>query len=283
MANRLLRLTERLYNVPHLITSSSFDTILSYLELRNAALSVTTIPVKQKEKDVEAESFSGVGVLNVSGALTYKPVMGMCGEVDGASYTGMQEAVEQMIGEGCHTIVMQFSSGGGEASHAFEYCNYLREACDEAGVKLISYIDEMAASAAYAYACIADEVIINPSASAGSIGCVVALMDTSKAYENAGLKRIFITSGANKVPFDAQGAFKQEFLNEIQADVDRLNMQFAAHVSSHTGLSVEEIMSFQAGMFNADEALEKGLVNKVMNGKQFAAYIADKNKNKGGM
>lgn len=285
MAKQLLRLTENLYNKPHLITAQSFDSILAYLDSRNLD-SVTTIPVNSDSSEPEGEedlpAVDGVGVIEIHGALTYKPVYGLCGEV-GASYQGIQNKAEMLIENGCKTIVMDFASGGGEASHAFEYANYLRKLCDENNVELVSYIDEFAASAAYAYACIADEVVINPSASAGSIGCVVCLMDTSKAMEMHGLKRIFITSGANKVPFDAKGAFKQEFLDKIQTDVDRLNLEFTAHVAKYTGMSEEVIKSLEADVFNADKALELGLVNSVMSSMEFAAYIADKNKNKGGM
>lgn len=117
-------------------------------------------------------------------------------------------------------------------------------------------------------------MIANPDAALGSIGVVIALTDTSKAYEKAGLKRIFITSGANKVPFDVDGSFKKEFLEELQADVDRINDTFAEHVSTYTGLSADTIKSYQAGVFEGAAAVEKGLANKVMTNKEFAAYVA---------
>ena len=97
---------------------------------------------------------------------------------------------------------------------------------------------------------------------------------TSKAYEMAGLKRIFITSGANKVPFDASGSFKKEFLDELQEDVNNINETFAQHVSAHTGLDVDTIKGFQAGVFSGSVAVEKGLANKTMTTREFASYVA---------
>jgi ClpP class serine protease len=96
--------------------------------------------------------------------------------------------------------------------------------------------------------------------------------------EKAGYKRIFVTSGENKVPFDEDGSFKKEFLEEIQEEVDKLNLEFSQHVSNYTGLSIDAIMGFEAKCFNADDALERGLVNKLMTNKQFAAYVADLHK-----
>jgi protease-4 len=116
-------------------------------------------------------------------------------------------------------------------------------------------------------------VIANANATVGSIGVVVALMDTSKAYEQAGIKKIYITAGANKVPFDEDGSFKKSFLQEIQADIDRLYEEFTSFVSIHTGLDTATIKSFEAGTFDGKTAVEKGLVNRVMTNKEFAAYV----------
>ena len=117
-------------------------------------------------------------------------------------------------------------------------------------------------------------MIANPSAEVGSIGCVVALMDVSKAMDNAGLKRIYIASGKSKVPFAEDGSFKPEFLQEVQAEVDRLNEEFASHVSTYTGLDVSTIMEMEAKVFNAKEAMNRGLVNAVMTTKEFAQFLA---------
>lgn len=277
MAHSLFRLYESLYNTPHLITQTSLDPILDYLENRN------TIELQVKNSSPKyinptpQKSDSGVGLINIHGSLSYKPMASMCGEAR-TSYVGIEEQAEQLIAIGVKTIVFDFDSGGGEASHAFEYSNDLRKLTDDNGVRTIAYIDKIAASAAYAYACQCNEVIINPSASAGSIGCVIALMNNSKQLAANGIERKYITSGKNKVPFDNDGSFKEEFIDKLQSEVDRLNLEFANHVSKYTGLSVEDINNMEADVFNAEEALEKGLVNKIMTTKQFAAYIAELHK-----
>lgn len=279
MPHSLYRLTASVFNRPHLITAEAFDVILNYLDTRNDAGIVKMYdeyeddPAPKQDKPYS----DGLGVLRVNGSLTYKPVMTMCGE-SGTSYTSLINQVEEMAEAGVKTIVMEVTSGGGEAGHCFECANEIRSICDEHGIKLIGYADTLAASAAYALISVADEVIANPSASVGSIGCLIALLDTSKAMEKAGYKRIFVTSGESKVPFAEDGSFKQEFLDGLQEEVDRLNLEFATHVSEYTGLDTKTIMGFEAEVFNAQEALERGLVNKVMTVKQFTAYVADLHK-----
>lgn len=282
MNHSLYRLYSKIHNTPHLITPEAFNVILDYLETRNSdgyQMAIKRSPLPDGSFDVTADdNTSGdIGVLAIDGSLTYKPVMTMCGEA-GTSYQSLVEQVEEMAEAGVKTIVMEVSSGGGEASHVFEAAEDIRAICDEQGIQLIGYADTMACSAAYALICICDEVIANPSADVGSIGCVVALLDQSKALEQAGYKRIFVTSGDNKVPFAEDGSFKQEFIDEVQSEVNRLNEQFAAHVSKYTGLSVEAIMGFQASVYNADKAVELGLANQVMTNKQFAQYVANLHK-----
>jgi ClpP class serine protease len=272
----LYRLYSKLHNTPHLITPDSFNVVLDYLERRNEVGITKMYDPYEQDDDSEAvtQSFEGtIGVLCVDGSLTYKPVMTICGEA-GTSYASLVEQVEEMIENGVTTIVMEVTSGGGEASHVFQAAEDIRSMCDEAGVALIGYADTMACSAAYALIAVCDEVVANPSASLGSIGCVVALLDTSKAMEQAGLKRIFVTSGESKVPFAEDGSFKKEFLDEIQADVDRLNVEFAAHVQKFTGIDAKTVMGLEAKVFSADEAVSLGLANKVMTNKQFASYVA---------
>lgn len=276
MNHSLYRLYSKLHNTPHLITPEAFSVVLDYFEYRNGDEFKMMIPTDKAERPVGATS-GDIGVLMVDGSLTYKPVMTMCGEA-GTSYQSLVAQVEQMADEGIKTIVMEVTSGGGEASHVFQAAEDIRAICDENGIKLVGYADTMAASAAYALIAICDEVIANPSASLGSIGCVVALLDTSKAMEQAGLKRIFITSGESKVPFAEDGSFKKEFLDEIQEDVNRLNADFAVHVEKYTGIDVATVMGFEAKVFSADEAVKRGLANQVMTNKQFAAYVASLHK-----
>lgn len=271
----VMRLTSSVYNTPHLITSDSLEKILTYLDLRNNQL-IDQVEDDEENTDDSADKIGNVGYIKVHGALTYKPVMGMCGEVQGTSYIGLLEQVESLIEEGVSVIVMDFSSPGGQASHINEYSKAIRKLATDNNVELIAYVDEMACSGGYWLACECDEVIANPDSTIGSIGVVVALTDFSVAMEKAGIKRVFITAGANKVPFDTEGKFKPEFLAKVQKEVDDLNEKFAAHVSEQTGLSVQEVKDLSADTFTAEEALSIGLINSIKTHSEFVEYISAK-------
>jgi ClpP class serine protease len=271
-AHQLWRLSQTVWNTPHLITAEGLTPILEYLNQRNIGAAMVAPPEKKTAKR-KLENVNGLAELSIDGPLTYKPVETMCGP-QGVSYQGILDDAEQLIADGAKTIIMTHSSPGGEAAHCFATAADLREMCDESNVRLISYIDTLSASASLALGVIADEVIIHPSATTGSVGCVVALMDKSKAMSDAGLKPIYISSTPGKTPFAADGSFSAEFLEQLQEDVTRLGNQFAEHVNKFTGIPVEDVLAMNARMYHAEAALEVGLVNKIMDHKQFVAYVS---------
>lgn len=271
MSHQLYRLLDSVYNTPHLVTEAALVPVVDYLQARNSA-GFTLVPGAETVEMKKAEKLGAVGEIEIDGVLTYKPVVGMCGP-EGVSYTSILRDAAELIEAGCTTILLTHSSPGGQAAHCFTTANELRRMADDAGVRLISYIDTMSASASLALGIVADEVIIHPSAQTGSIGCVVALMDSSKAMADAGYKPIYIASTPGKTPFEADGSFSKEFLNEIQEEVTRLGTEFAEHVSANTGIDVETILKMDAKMFNPQAALDAGLVNKIMNHNQLAEYL----------
>lgn len=285
MAHKLLRLTERLYNIPHLVTQESLDNILTFLKERNTG----TMLVKQKMDDGEGGEYgngsdevcynpdTGVGVIEIEGPLTDKKIdySPMCGGDESCSYEGILDQGNMLAEMGATTIVLQIDSGGGEAYGCFESANELKSICDEKGIKLITYVDGNACSAAYAWACIADEIILNPYAEVGSVGVVVSLMNNAKQLEKMGIQRTYVYAGESKIPFTPDGEFREEFIADIQRKVDSTYNDFVAHVSKYTGLSVDAVKKTQAASYMADEAVSNGMADKVMSRIDFANYLAD--------
>lgn len=275
MSHKLLRLSSQVFNTPHLITAETLAPITDYFVSRNIG------DVKMMEDDDEyvysdpdeVEVINGTAFIEVEGALTYKPQQGMCTPA-GCSYTSLIGKSQYALAMGAKNLVFTYASGGGQALGCFLSANEVRQMADAAGAKIYAYIEEGAHSAAYAWACTADEVIISPDASAGSIGCIIALYDQSKRMSDMGVKQVIISSTPGKSPFAEDGSFSQKFLDKLQEDVTRLGNQFAEHVSKYTGLSVETILALDAQSFHAEKALEIGLVNKIQTPREFLNYLA---------
>ena len=288
----------QIYNKPHLILPDNLQQICSYLDKRNgstvwkdeivnAAIKSNLAAKEYKESLSYGESENcdtklytvenGIAYLNIEGTLTYKPTMFsmLCG---GMSYLELQDAVKQIAQDsGIKTVVMTVDSGGGEAYGAFETSRLIKKELKRSNKKIITYVDGMMASAAYALGCCSDEIIMNPDAQVGSIGVVIKLTDESEHQAMEGEKDIWIYAGDNKVPFDADGHFKQEFLDRLQLSVDETYSEFIGLVGEMRNLPYSAIAATQANVFRSSQALSIRLADKIMIRSDFESYLADVN------
>ena len=290
----------QIYNKPHLILPDNLKQICSYLETRNGtsvwkdeivnAAIKSNLAAKDYKESLgygEADdccepciySVEGnVAYLNIEGTLTYKPTMFsmLCG---GVSYLELQDAAKEIAQDSnIKYVVMTYSSGGGEAYSCMESSRFIRNELKSAGKQIITYVDGMMASAAYALGCNADEIIMNPDAQVGSIGVVVHLEDKSEHQAMEGEKDVWIYAGDNKVPFDNDGHFKQDFLDRLQASVDETYGDFVSLVSDMRNLTPESVIATQATVYRAKQALELKLADKVMTRSEFETYITSLSK-----
>lgn len=283
MAHELKLLTRKLNNTPHLIDPVSFQGILEYLTERNVGEMAIDSKSKQKEERyLNYNSDTKVGTISVEGPITYKSTgwEALCG---GCSYESVVEQFNSMVDMGAKTVILWADSGGGEAYGMMETGRYLRKRADESGIKILTYVDGLSASACYGLSCIADEVIANPNAEVGSIGVVVRLINDSKALEQKGYERTFVYAGGNKVPFNAEGEFREEFLADIQGKVDTLYEEFTAYVSEMRDIPVDQVKSTEAKVFMAKDSISLGLVDKIMTHEEFMDYQAEFSKKENNM
>lgn len=69
MSHKLIRLTEKLYNTPHLITDSSIDRIVSYLEDRNSGVFEMAVKDsgKSKSRELSYNPDTKIGYISMDG------------------------------------------------------------------------------------------------------------------------------------------------------------------------------------------------------------------------
>lgn len=276
MAHELARFRSKLFDTPLLVDSKSFESILNYVDKRCEG----TVDVVQKEASSEFSMHStlhyaesNLGVIHISGPLTNKSTgwEALCG---GTSYESIKEDFEALLEAGTRTVAFMVESGGGEAYGMMDTGNYLRKLADENGVRIISYVDGLSASAAYGLTAISDEIISNKNSEIGSIGVLIRLMNDSKALEMEGYQRSFISAGTQKIPYSEDGSFRKEFLDDLQYKVDTLYTDFAEYVAEHRNLSVEAVRNTQANTFLAGDAIALGLADRILTQEEFYSYLS---------
>jgi len=279
MAHQLLRIKEKLSNTPHLMHLQSFETVLDYLDSREASdFKLDDDEDSPSNKVTNRYSFNsdlGVAVMDIQGPLTDKPVTMMGMDCGGTSYQNLKADFTYLVDNGAKTIAFMVDSGGGSAYGLFDAANYIKAYAQANDVTILSYVDGLSASAAYALTAISDQIITNVQSDIGSIGVVVQLINDSKALEKEGYERTFITAGASKTPFANDGSFKPAFLEDIQSKVDILYDSFTEFVAENRSISVEAVRATEAKTFLSGDALKLGLADKVMSIEDFYEYLAD--------
>jgi len=279
MAHKVSRLEKKkVFNTPHLITSTGLEEVVSYLDERPSGmmskeeLAIARDIYREKKKNNLGEK--SVAVIPISGVLTYEETFfgAICGM---SSYQGILGMMNQAVDEGYSTVVLDVDSGGGEAYGVFELAKDLRRLSTENNIKLIAYVDGISASAAYGLSVAADEIILNPYAEVGSIGVVTKLMNNNEQMKKEGISQTYVFAGENKIPFDESGEWREDFIAEIQDRVDTLYDDFTAHVASMRNIDVQTVRDTQAKMFSSNNAITLGLADKTMERQEFANYLAD--------
>jgi ClpP class serine protease len=170
-------------------------------------------------------------------------------------------------------VVLRIDSPGGVVSGLNQTVFALRAMAKRAGIPLIAYADEMAASAAYALACSGEEIVIPPAGVAGSVGVISTMFDQVAADAKMGLRFVTLTSGARK----ADGHPHVPISDAAQAAelrrVEKLARQFYKLVAAVRPLSVKDLEGLEAGIFLGKEAVRAGLADAVMSWGDFIATL----------
>jgi signal peptide peptidase SppA len=258
-----------------MMEAAAFDRVAAFFDTRNSENFQMALDNKAKnsERQLTYNSDTKVGIVELQGPLTYLHYQPMCGEAP-TSYQSLLADFETLLEQGAKTIVLDTDSPGGEAYAVFETAKRLRSMADAHGAKIITYVDGMAASAAYALSSISDEIVMNPSAEVGSIGVVVRLRNANKAMKNMGVEDTYVYAGKSKIPFNSDGEFAEEFLEDLQEKVNMLYGDFVSHVAQMRGMDAERVKNTEAKTFLADKAIQLGLADKVMEVEEFYSYLS---------
>lgn len=275
MAN-ILRMADMLFNQPLLATESLASSVAAYLNARmfgNPDLAVNfNKPAGDASQYLRVSQ--GTAILPVMGGLTHRATMmdAMCtGGL--SSYAGLMKAFDEALADdSVDRIVMHVDSGGGQATGCFDLANHIM--ANRGKKPILTYVDGMACSAAYALACAADEVIASPHADVGSIGVIMVHEDYSKMLAKEGIEATIIKAGANKGMGSPYAPLSKEAKETMQARIDDLYGDFTNLVATaRPSMTQQNAKDTEASVYNAQEALSIGLIDKIMTPDEFVAYI----------
>lgn len=217
------------------------------------------------EADAYSLDHDGVAMVSIDGPLAQRAWS--CWMFGGDGYDAIVDRCRAALANAkTSALVLKIDSPGGEVAGCFDAVRTIRALAERAGVPVVAYADELAASAAYALACAAEQIVLPDSGCVGSIGVITTVIDQTAALERSGLRVHVITSGARKADGHSAIPLGDEARAAIQAEIDYLARDvFAPEVAKARGLSVEAVMGLEAACFLGPQAVGVGLADRIGN------------------
>lgn len=212
----------------------------------------------EREPAKPYEVSGGVAVYDVEGPLAQRGWFCVQG------YDTVARDLEAALADpGVRSVLLRINSPGGAAAGAFEWTRRMRALVAESGKRVVAYADEMAASGAYAVACVADEIVLPESGCVGSVGVIAGLVSEVKALADEGLDVRVLTSGSEKADGHPALAITDGAVARTQARVDELAAIFHRWVSERRGMTPEAVRALEAGVRHGAAAVSAGLADRV--------------------
>jgi signal peptide peptidase SppA len=281
----LIHIADRVLNRPLLITRDKAQVVLSVLSSR---IGVNTPEASRFEGEDEPERDehgnvvtrvngwgeqvpkmkpykvkNGVGIITITGSLVNRGAW--IGAHSGlTSYEGIGHQIKTATEDSSlHAVILDLNSPGGEAVGAFETAALVRQLSVKK--RTVAIVNGMAASAAYAIASGASEIVTTETGVSGSIGVVLLHADFSRQLDREGITPTLIHAGAHKVdgnPFEPLSADVREGLQE---EVNAFYDAFLTTVANGRGnrLTAAAARKTEARIFIGKAAVDAGTADRV--------------------
>ncbi len=280
----LIHIADRVLNRPLLVTRDKAQVVLSVLAGR---IGVNSPEASRFEGSsvVEDENGArrsvpyrvtreGVGIITVTGSLVNRGAW--IGASSGlTSYEGIGHQLKTVAADpSVRSVILDLHSPGGEAVGAFEVASLVREL--SARKRTVAVVNGMAASAAYAIASGASEIVTTETGVSGSIGVVLLHADFSRQLDREGITPTLIHAGAHKVDGNPFEPLTADVRDDLQAEVNAFYDAFLATVAKGRGnrLTAAAARKTEARTFIGKAAVDAGVADRVGTFEQVLADLS---------
>lgn len=170
-------------------------------------------------------------------------------------------------------VIYLVDSNGGHVASCFDTC----DAIADIGKPTIAFIADFANSAGYAIAASCDKVIGTQTVLCGNIGVLKTHIDSSKMYDNIGIKYEYVTApeGGDKAEGHAGTKITDGMRTRGQNDVNEIYEIFVSAVTRKRKITAEKIRESKAHAFQKEASLEMGLIDMVASAVDMLKVASD--------
>lgn len=214
----------------------------------------------------------GIAIVSVAGMLIDRGAW--LGDIGGfaTSYEGLCEQCSRIGKDAAiKSVILDIDTPGGMVAGLFDVCDAIVKL--RKTKKVYAIAANMAASAGYAIACSADELIVTSQAMTGSIGVVMMHTSYAGAMQNAGIEVTFVHSGAHKIDGNPYQPLSHGARSNWSAESDELYEAFVSHVAAHRPLDADAVRATEARVYTGRKAVEMKLADKVMSFDELLSHV----------
>lgn len=239
---------------------------------------LTTVRAKNVSAATKStQANDSYAVIKVFDSLVSKNGGGLSGFT---SYESIRQSIELAITNGNNNILLYIDSPGGEATGLFALTDYIRTQV-ETGVNIIGFTDGMATSAAYAIMAATRISYATETSLLGSIAALMVHVETSKADATNGKTYTIFRSKEEKALADSHTPLTDKAKEKITTMLDSFDASFNNDVIlSRPSLELANIIAMKGSEFMAGEALQLGLIDRIVTNIDIALTMGLQDKNK---
>lgn len=192
------------------------------------------------------------------------PISGIISPTTGCCFKKVNAILEKTFRtHKIHTLALLINSPGGSPVQCEYMVTRIRALAKKHNVKVLAFIQDVAASGGYYIACAADEIYASSSSIVGSVGVISSGFGLDKFIENHGIERRIYAQGDNKAlldPFLPQKPSDVEILNSIGKDIHSSFIDIVKR-SRGSKLDLEYSGLFTGEVWSGSRAKELGLID----------------------
>lgn len=162
-------------------------------------------------------------------------------------------------------VALAINSPGGAPVQTEILSNFIRKKAANKGVKIYSFVEDVAASGGYWLACTGEEIFASASSIVGSIGVISASFGFEEAIKKIGVERRIFSQGKNKSILDPFKEIKQEDVELLLSAQKDVHENFKNYVKSSRAdkLTASEEELFNGKFWSGVKAQELGLIDGI--------------------
>jgi len=185
--------------------------------------------------------------------------------IDATSTRETEEAIKAALADDdVERIQLEVESAGGTVTGVQELADFVFNVREKAEKPITARVEDMAASAAYWIASQAESIDSNKTAMIGSIGVYTVIRDSSRMFEDAGVKTHVVSTHELKGIGVVGAEVTKPQLADIQRKIDSFFGYFKEAVSRGRGLEEAKVNLVATGqVWLGVEAKGLGLIDKI--------------------